>query len=112
MVRGLQPTQAMLRRGEGEPWALPSPLKQSCAGVSLLVGAGWAACRKVKQETYCPSDARVFTAGCSCLRAVWEQLLSLWGRARGGAELYLWKAVLLQPANAPGNTELETAERW
>lgn len=41
---------------------------------------------------------------CEELRRVKQQ--------QGRAERYLWKARLLQPANAPGNTELETAERW
>lgn len=48
------------------------------------------------------------------LRAALVPVCEELGRAAAGcgAEPYLWKARLLQPANAPGNTELETAERW
>lgn len=74
----------------------------------MVLGAKWGACKRVRQGLKCPSD------GCGFLD------LAALAPARGaggavparGAEPYLWKARLLQPANAPGNTELERAERW
>jgi len=101
------------RRGALVLWLTSALKKSKGARVLLLSGAECGAGEAGDQLPECcglshlaaPASRWSGSSSCPCVRS-WG------GSASTGAEPYLWKARLLQPANAPGNTELERAERW